>query len=114
MVLKCLRNLLDELKSGGIKTEFDNEELAYTVGHTIGLYATLYLEWNMKFLECDFMPDGEVAVISLDNKYVLYPSIFVYRFLENPEIENSFMLSQNTYKDKIFPPTSKDFEVLLG
>ncbi len=114
VILKGVRNLLDELRKGGIQSNLNQEELAYSIGHTVAKYATSFLEWQMKFLKCDFMPDGEVAVISNDNKYVLYPSMFVYRFLDDPAINNTIMLSLNMCKDQGFPPSEKNFEVIMG
>ena len=114
IILKCIQNLLDEIRSGNIATDMNDEEIALTTGHAVVVYASIYLNWEVMRLKCEYVPDGEVAVISKDQKYALYPTKFLFKLLSKPETDNDLVLSLNMFKENKFPISIDDYEVIMG
>ena len=99
IILKLIRNLLDIIRQGIIDFQIDEETLAYPIGHTYGTFAAVYLNWDLKFLRSDHLPDGELALISKDKHYVIYPSSYIFRLLSDPTTQNDSFQIINKLKE---------------
>lgn len=113
-ILSALRFYIDALREKKISLDISLETQAYYIGHTIAIYSSIFLNWNLSFLESKLIPEGEVAVISKDRSYVFYPALEVYRLLTEPRCENSIMATINMCKEGIFPKTDEAYTIMMG
>lgn len=114
IILKCLRNLVDGIRLNEIDCNWDYEKLAYHLGHTYGIFASINLNWDMVFLTSNTMPEGEVAVVSKNRNHAMYPTLYFFRLLSDPQKDNASMLTINMAKENQLPETEENYTVILG
>lgn len=68
----------------------------------------------MKHLKSDFMPEGDIALISPDKRFAIFPVAYFRKMIENQEMEDSSLIIVNMIVEDQPLKNRKDYDVLLG
>jgi len=113
--IKALRNFIDAYRNKEVTVDMDLEQLCYRLGYLYCKLAAEILGWELIYLKSDAMPNGGVAIVDAERKFSMFPPMYFYRLMTDPNKNNTLALTLNMIAGGDVPPVKAgSYTVMLG